>query len=153
MQIHVNTPEEYINQIPDNRKEALKALRKIILENIPEGFAETINYGMIGYVVPHSIYPKGYHVDSAHPLPFINIASQKNYIVLYHMGLYSNKELLDWFIKEYTIETKSKPDMGKGCLRFKKPDQIPFRLIGELVAKITVDDWIGSYERNRSKPS
>src|SRR5664279_912208 len=146
MQIHVNTPEEYINQIPDNRKEALKALRKIILENIPEGFAETINYGMIGYVVPHSIYPKGYQVDSAHPLPFINIASQKNYIVLYHMGLYSNKELLDWFIKEYTIETKSKPDMGKGCLRFKKPDQIPFRLIGELVAKITVDDWIGSYE-------
>jgi hypothetical protein len=149
MQIHVNTPEEYIEKIPENRKEAIKTIRKTILENIPEGFAETINYGMIGYVVPHSIYPKGYHVDSTHPLPFINIASQKNYIALYHMGLYLNKELLSWFIQEYSSQTKSKPDMGKGCLRFKKLDQIPYKLIGELVSKISVGDWIASYERNR----
>jgi uncharacterized protein YdhG (YjbR/CyaY superfamily) len=151
MQIKAKTPEEYIENIPDNRKEAVRKLRKIILENLPKGFTETIDYGMIGYVVPHSIYPKGYHTDSKQPLPFINLASQKNYISLYHMGLYGNKDLLGWFTKEYSNYTTRKLDMGKGCMRFKNPEQIPFSLIGELVSKITVRDWIANYERNRNR--
>jgi uncharacterized protein YdhG (YjbR/CyaY superfamily) len=151
MQIKAKTPEEYIDRIPEERKEAIRALRKIILENLPEGFTETINYGMIGYVVPHSLYSKGYHADPKQPLPFINLASQKNYIALYHMGIYSNKKLLAWFTSEYTKQTSLKPDMGKGCIRFKKPEKIPFKLIGELASKFTVKDWITIYEANRNK--
>jgi hypothetical protein len=150
MQIHATTPEEYIEKIPEERKPAIKAIRKAILENLPKGFSETISYGMIGYVVPHSIYPKGYHADPKQPLPFINVASQKNYIALYHMGLYGNKNLLDWFLAEYSTRTNRKPDMGKGCLRFKKMDQIPFGLIGELASKVSVNDWIINYENNRT---
>jgi uncharacterized protein YdhG (YjbR/CyaY superfamily) len=149
MQINANTPEEYIEHIPEDRKQAVRAIRNAILENIPDGFTETMSYGMIGYVVPHSLYPKGYHTNPALPLPFINIASQKNYIALYHMGLYMNMQLLNWFVDEYTTQTKHKPDMGKGCVRFKKIDQIPYKLIGELTSKISVEEWIASFERNR----
>jgi hypothetical protein len=102
-------------------------------------------------VVPHSLYSKGYHADPKQPLPFINLASQKNYIALYHMGIYSNKKLLAWFTSEYTKQTSLKPDMGKGCIRFKKPEKIPFKLIGELASKFTVKDWITIYEANRNK--
>lgn len=151
MQIEANTPEEYIEKIPEDRKQAIRSLRKVILENIPSGFQEVIGYGMIGYVVPHSIYPKGYHSTPKLPLPFINLASQKNHISLYHMGLYSNKKLLDWFTDEYIKQTKKKVDMGKGCVRFKNPDKIPFELIGELVSKVTVSDWISYYEKNISR--
>jgi uncharacterized protein YdhG (YjbR/CyaY superfamily) len=151
MQSKANTPEEYIDNIPEERKEALRSLRKVILENLPEGFAEVMGYGMIGYVVPHSIYPKGYHVTPKLPLPYINLASQKNYIALYHMGLYANKELFSWFTEEYSKQTKLKPDMGKGCIRFKKPDKIPYKLIGELVSKVTVKDYIAFYEINHFK--
>ena len=151
MQIKAKTPEEYIENIPDNRKEAVRKLRKIILENLPKGFTETIDYGMIGYVVPHSIYPKGYHANPKLPLPFINLASQNIFIALYHMGLYANKDLLGWFTKEYSNHTKQKLDMGKGCMRFKNPEQIPFSLIGDLVSKITVRDWIANYEKNRNR--
>jgi Domain of unknown function (DU1801) len=142
------TPEEYIESIPDNRKEAVSALRKTILDNLPKGFAEVMGYGMIGYVVPHSIYPNGYHSMPKLPLPFINLASQKNHIALYHMGIYGDKELLDWFTSEYSKQTNLKPDMGKGCIRFKKPDKIPYKLIGELVSRVTVKDWIATYEKN-----
>jgi uncharacterized protein YdhG (YjbR/CyaY superfamily) len=131
MQYNADNPEQYVDQLPDDRKEAIGKLRKSILDNLPEGFVETVSYGMIGYVVPHSIYPKGYHCDPKLPLPFMNIASQKNYIALYHMGIYGNKKLLDWFVNEYVLSFKSKPDMGKGCFRFKKPDRIPYQLIGE----------------------
>lgn len=151
MQIHAKTPEEYLEQIPEDRKEAVSALRKVILANLPEGFAEVIGYGMIGYVVPHSLYPKGYHADPKLPLPFINLASQKNYIALYHMGVYGNKELLGWFTEEYSKQTGNKPDMGKGCVRFKKTGNIPYKLIGELVSKVSVKEWISAYETNRSR--
>ena len=154
MQYNADNPEQYIDQLPDDRKEAIGKLRKTILDNLPEGFIETISYGMIGYVVPHTLYPKGYHCDPELPLPFMNIASQKNHIALYHMGIYGNKVLLDWFVHEYTTSFKSKPDMGKGCFRFKNPDRIPYKLIGELAAKISVTDWIKIYEQNRiTKPS
>jgi uncharacterized protein YdhG (YjbR/CyaY superfamily) len=148
MQIKADTPEGYIQQIPDDRKEAFRKLRQTILDNLPAGFKEEINYGMIGYVVPHSIYPGGYHCDTKLPLPFMNIASQKNFVALYHMGIYANPELLEWFTNEYPKYMKTKLDMGKSCIRFKKPDQMPFELIGELVSKMSVEDWIGIYEAN-----
>ena len=146
MQIKADTPEQYIDQLPDDRKQAISKLRKVILDNLPEGFEETINYGMIGYVVPHSIYPDGYHPDPKLPLPFINIASQKNFVAVYHMGIYADKKLMDWFVKEYPKHNKLKLDMGKSCIRFKKIDQIPYDLIGELVGKINSDEWINIYE-------
>jgi uncharacterized protein YdhG (YjbR/CyaY superfamily) len=153
MQIKAKTPEEYIENVPNDRREAMKAIRQSILENLPEGFEEIIGYGMIGYVVPHSIYPKGYHADPKLPLPFINLASQKNHIALYHMGLYSSQELLSWFTDEYSKQTKLKPDMGKGCVRFKNPEKIPLKLIGELVSRVSVKEWISNYEKNRGRRS
>ena len=146
MQIKADTPEQYIDQLPDDRKQAISKLRKVILDNLPEGFEETINYGMIGYVIPHSIYPDGYHTDPKQPLPFINIASQKNFVAVYHMGIYADKKLMDWFVKEYPKHNKLKLDMGKSCIRFKKIDQIPYDLIGKLVGKINSDEWINIYE-------
>lgn len=148
MQIKADTPDEYIAQLPEDRKPVVEKLRRVILDNLPKGFKEEINYGMIGYVVPHSIYPKGYHVTPELPLPFINIASQKNFIAVYHMGIYANPKLLDWFTAEYPKHCNLKLDMGKSCIRFKKPDQIPFDLIGELVSKVSVDEWIENYEAN-----
>ena len=154
MQIKADTPDQYVAQLPEDRKEAISKLRKSILDNLPEGFTEIVSYGMLGYVVPHSIYPKGYHADPKMPLPFINIASQKNHIALYHMGIYGNKKLLDWFLTEYGKIINSKPDIGKGCIRFKKPDRIPYKLIGELASKISVADLIKIYEANWiTKPS
>ena len=154
MQIKANTPDQYVDQLPEDRKEAISKLRISILENLPEGFTETVSYGMLGYVVPHSIYPKGYHADPKLPLPFMNIASQKNHIAIYHMGIYGNRKLLDWFLTEYEKLYHTKPDMGKGCFRFKKTDRIPYSLIGELSTKISVADWIKMYEQNRIiKPS
>jgi uncharacterized protein YdhG (YjbR/CyaY superfamily) len=146
MQSKAKTVEEYIAELPIGRQEAVSKLRKVILENLPEGFREEMSYGMIGYVVPHSIYPKGYHSTPKLPLPFINIASQKNYIAFYGMGVYADKKLLNWFTDNYAKHTSSKLDMGKGCIRFKKPDQIPFKLMGELASKVTVSEWIKLYE-------
>ena len=147
MQYKANSPEDYINQLPEDRQEPIKKLRAIIRNNIPKGFEEAISYGMIGYVVPHSIYPKGYHCDTKLPLPFMNIASQKNFIAVYHMGIYAKKELYDWFISEYPKHCKRKLDMGKSCMRFKYMDDIPYALIGELASKMTVKEWINSYQQ------
>jgi len=146
MQSSAKTVEEYISQVPDNQREAISKLRKTILENIPEGFSEEMSYGMIGYVVPFSLYPKGYHCNTKLPLPFLNIAAQKNFIAVYHMGIYANPELLKWFTDEFPKHSKLKLDMGKGCLRFKNVNQIPYDLIGELATKIEVADWISTYE-------
>ena len=147
MQYKANSPEDYINQLPEDRIEPIKKLRAIIQKNIPKGFEETISYGMIGYVVPHTMYPKGYHCTPELPLPFMNIASQKNFIAVYHMGVYAKKELLDWFVAEYPKHCKRKLDMGKSCMRFKYMDDIPYELIGELASKMTVKDWINTYEQ------
>ena len=142
------TPDEYIKQLPDDRKKAFSELRKAIQKNLPKGFEEVMNYGMIGYVVPHQLYPNGYHCDPKLPLPFASIATQKNFVTLYHMGVYANPELYAWFITEYQKRVKSKLDMGKSCIRFKKPELIPFDLIGELMRKMTVEEWIELYEKN-----
>ena len=148
MQSDCKTPQEYLDSLPEDRKIAVEKLRNSIKLNLPEGFQEEMSYGMLGYVVPHSIYPKGYHCKPNLSLPFINIASQKNFIALYHMGIYANPELLNWFVAEYSKPVKSKIDMGKSCIRFKKMEDIPFELIGELAAKMTVFEWISIYENN-----
>ena len=146
MQYKAISPEDYISQIPKERQEAMEKLRKVIKDNLPKGFEEGMNYNMIGYYVPHSIYPNGYHCDTKLPLPFMNIASQKNFMALYHMGMYAKKEILDWFTSEYPKHCKYKLDMGKSCVRFKKIEDIPYDLIGQLTAKISVDEWIQVYE-------
>lgn len=151
MQSEATTPEEYLKTLPEDRKEAMSSLRNTILGNLPQGFEETMSYGMLGYVIPHSLYPKGYHGDPRLPLPFINLASQKNYIALYHMAIYSDPDLLKWFTDAYTKHSKSKLDMGKSCIRFKKIDQIPYTLIGELCRKITPEEWINTYENQIKK--
>ena len=146
MQSRAVTVNEYIDSLSGDRKDAMEKLRTAILNNIPKGFVETMNYGMIGYVVPHSIYPDGYHCNRELPLAFINIASQKNFIAVYHMGIYANKKLLDWFIAEYSKHSKAKLDMGKSCIRLKKIEQIPYELIGKLASRLTPDEWIKMYE-------
>jgi len=148
MQSKATTPEKYIDELPEDRQKAIRGLRKEIRKNLPKGFKENMGYGMIGYVVPHSVYPKGYHCDPKQPLPFISLASQKNYISVYHMGLYGDKDLTKWFTREYEKLGIGRLDMGKCCIRFKKVDKIPFKLIGELSARIRPDEWIAIYEKN-----
>ncbi len=152
MQSQSKTAEGYLKEVPSERLEAFTTLRNTVLKNIPKGFEECMGYGMIGYVVPHKIYPAGYHCDPKIPLPFVSIASQKNFIALYHMGIYANPELLEWFVGEYPKHCKTKLDMGKGCVRFKKPDDIPFKLIAELLKKISVKEWIAQYESALKAP-
>lgn len=148
MQSKATSPEQYIAELPEERKEAISKLRATILNNLPKGFEERMSYSMLGYVVPHTIYPAGYHCNTSLPLPFMNLASQKNFIAVYHSGIYADPKLLDWFKAEYPKHCKRKLDMGKSCIRFKKIDEIPYELIGELVTKMTVDEWIEMYEAN-----
>ena len=151
MQSKAKTPAEYISELTEERKQAMMKLRETILKNLPEGFVEEMSYGMIGYVVPHSIYPAGYHVNPELPLPFINIGSQKKFIALYHMGIYSDKDLLNWFVKEYPKHAKTKLDMGKSCIRFKNINHIPYELIGKLVSNVNAEQWIKKYEQALKK--
>lgn len=146
MQSTATTPDAYLESLPDDRKSAMIKLREIIKANLPEGFQEGMGYGMMGYSVPHSTYPNGYHCDPKQPLPFLGMASQKNFIAVYHMGIYADKELYDWFVAEYPKHVKTKLDMGKSCIRFKKPENIPYDLLAELFTKMTVEDWISRYE-------
>jgi uncharacterized protein YdhG (YjbR/CyaY superfamily) len=141
-----STPQEYLESLPDDRKAPMLQLHNTIKKNLPAGFSECMSYGMLGYAVPHSRYPAGYHCDPKQPLPFVSIASQKNYIALYHMGLYAMPQLLHWFQDEYARQSKTKLDMGKSCIRFKKAEHIPFDLVGELMKKVSPDEWIAVYE-------
>jgi len=143
----MNPVVDYINSIEEGpRKELFLQMRDVIIKNLPNGFEEEMNYGMIGYVVPHSLYPKGYHCSPEQPLPFVNLVIRKDIITFYHMGLYADSAMLSWFEKEYIEETGKKPDMGKSCIRFKKTTPIPFTLIGELMQKISPEQWIERYE-------
>ena len=147
MQNFTDTPDQYVEQLPEDRIAPIETLRKVIKENLPPGFVEAMSYGMIGYVVPHSLYPAGYHCDPKLPLPFMSIASQKNFVAVYHMGMYADPVLLEWFTTEFAKRAKGKLDMGKSCVRFKKPAEIPFQLIGELAGKMSVEDWVALYEK------
>ncbi|GAA3644791.1 DUF1801 domain-containing protein [Flavivirga jejuensis] len=146
MQSKATSAQQYLDELPEDRKEPINKLRQQILDNLPKGVVEQMSYGMLGYVIPHAVYPNGYHCDPKLPLPFMNLASQKNFIAVYSMVLYSKKELMDWFTSEYTKQCKYKLDMGKSCIRFKKMNDIPFELIGELTAKVTTEEWVNIYE-------
>ena len=142
----VATPEQYVNTLPDDRKEAIEKIRQVLKENLPDGYVEEISYGMIGYVVPFSIYPDGYAVKPKVPLPLINLGNTKGHIALHHMGVYSVPGVAEWFQEEYPKHSKTKLDMGKGCIRFKRIDDIPYDLLGLLAQKIDVPTWIKTYE-------
>ncbi len=148
MQSKATTPEDYLSELPEERKMAMTKLRNVIKDKLPKGFKEVMSYGMIGFVVPHESYPSGYHCNPKLPLPFINLGSQKNFIAVHHLGIYADKNLLDWFVAEYPKHVKTKLDMGKGCIRFKNMNDIPFEVIGELVSKMSMEAWISIYETN-----
>ena len=148
MKIEAQSADDYFKKVPDERQEPMNKLRTIINANLPKGFEECLGYGMPSWVVPHSIYPSGYHTTPHLPLPFMSLASQKNFIALYHMGIYADKNLLAWWEKEYAKRCNRKLDMGKSCIRFKYLDDIPYKLIAELCTKITPDDWITVYENS-----
>ena len=120
MKIEANSLEDYLNQVPEERKASFCKLYETILQNLPRGFQVNLSYGMIGWSVPLESYPDGYHCTPNTPLPFINLASQKNFIALYHMGIYAEPDLLHWFVSEYPKHAPRKLDMGKSCIRFKK---------------------------------
>lgn len=147
MKIEANSIEDYLNHVPEERKSSFRKLYETVSQNLPQGFQEELSYGMIGWNISLETYPAGYHCTPNTPLPFINLASQKNFIALYHMGIYANKDLLKWFTEEYPKYSARKLDMGKSCIRFKKPDDIPFELIAELCQKISPQDWISTYEK------
>lgn len=151
MKANGNTVSEILTNLPDDRIKPFNKLHSIIVKNLPKGFEPAISYGGLGYVVPHSIYPDGYHCKPIEPLPFAGLSSQKNTINFYHMGIYSDPKLLAWFVAEYPKHSKQKLDMGKSCVRFKKMDEIPYELIGELMQKMSVEDWIYIYESNLKK--
>lgn len=146
-----NTVAEILANLPEDRKEPFTKLHETILKNLPKGFEPGISYGMIGYVVPHTLYPAGYHCKPSEPLPFVSLASQKASINFYHMGIYAKPELLEWFVTQYPKHSNQKLDMGKSCIRFKKPEHIPYDLIGELMTKMSVEEWINLYESNLKK--
>lgn len=146
MQAIGKTVQEILTSLPEDRAEPFNKLHDIIVKNLPKGFEAGISYGGLGYVIPHSLYPAGYHCKPIEPLPFAGIASQKNFISFYNMGIYSDPKLLDWFVAEYPKHSKQKLDMGKSCIRFKKMDQIPYELIGELMTKMSAQEWINLYE-------
>ncbi|MBS1760533.1 MAG: DUF1801 domain-containing protein [Bacteroidetes bacterium] len=151
MKTEGNTVNDLLKNIPEDRAAAFNKLHNIIIANLPEGFEAAISYGGLGYVVPHSIYPNGYHCKPSEPLPFAGIASQKNSINFYHMGIYSDSKLLEWFVAEYPKYCNQKLDMGKSCVRFKKMNDIPYMLIGSLMKKLSVKDWINIYESKLKK--
>ncbi|WP_124980724.1 DUF1801 domain-containing protein [Nonlabens xiamenensis] len=150
MNSKANTPKAYLEELPSDRREPIKKIRQQILDHLPDGFEEGMLYGMLGYYVPKKIYEPGYHVGKEWtPLPFINLASQKNYIALYHSGIYANADLHDWFVQAYSQHSQYKLDMGKSCIRFKRMDDIPYDLIGQLCGKMTPAEWIEIYERRK----
>lgn len=151
MQSQVNTVQEYCSQCPANQADAFHKLRETINNNLPDWFEECMNYGMLWYVIPHSLYPAGYHCDPKLPLPFMGLAYQKNSINFYHMWIYSDQLLLQRFQSEFPLFSQRKLDMGKSCVRFKWYDDIPYDLIGQLVTKITVQNRITIYEKSLKK--
>lgn len=150
MQSKAATVEEYIQSLPEDRAIQIQSIRKVIKKNLPKGFKETMQYGMISYVVPHTLYPAGYHCNPQDAVPFVSLASQKNFIALYHMAIYQGA-LHDWFVKEWKKSSDKKLDMGKSCIRFKKFEDVPLKLVGELMTKISPTQWIELYEKTRGK--
>jgi len=146
MKSTAKTAEEYLAGLPEDRRLAIGAVRKVILDNLPEGYEERMQYGMIGYVVPHSIYPAGYHCDPTQPLSYACLASQKNHMALYSMCAYGDKATFEWIQKAFKAAGK-KLDMGKSCIRFKKLDDLPLDVIGQLIARVPVKTYVAQVEQ------
>ena len=146
-----STVDAYINGLPQKRTAPMKRLMNRISENLPEGFESVLNYGMPSWVVPHRIYPAGYHPNPKLPLPFLSIASQKSHIAVYHMGIYASPPLLEWFVETYPQHCNTKLNMGKSCIRFTNTSKIPHDLIGELCRKLSPQQWIKIYEEQIKK--
>ncbi len=149
MKVNGKTVQEILDNVPEDRAVPFNKLHDIIVKNLPKGFAPGISYGGLGYVIPHTRYPDGYHCKPSEPLPFAGIASQKGSINFYHMGMYSDPALLEWFVTEYPKHSNQKLDMGKSCVRFKKFEEIPYALLGELMTKMSAEEWIAKYEEER----
>ncbi|MEC9485282.1 MAG: DUF1801 domain-containing protein [Candidatus Izemoplasma sp.] len=149
MKEDVSTVKDYINALSQEKKHVINRLRKTIQANLPKGFEETCQYHMISYVVPLSLYPKGYLNKKDTPLPLLSLEAQKHHIAIYHMALYMSPNLMRWFKQRYQETVNHRLDMGKSCIRFKHLDDIPYELIGELVAKITPKEFILQYESVR----
>lgn len=145
MKSSAKTVDEYLQALPEDRRAAISAVRKVILDNLPKGYQECMSYGMIGYVVPHSLYPKGYHCDPKLPLPFANLGSQKNHMALYLMNLYGDAKTEQWFQKAWRAAGK-KLDMGKACIRFRRLDDVPLEVVGQVIARTPVADYIARIE-------
>ncbi len=151
MQSKAKTPDAYIASLPDDRRPVISDIRDTINKNLPKGFKECMTYGMIGWVIPHELYPPGYHCDPKLPLGFMSLASQKNYISLYAMSLYGGTKELEWFQNEWPKHSSKKLDMGKCCIRFKNPEDVPLPLIANLASRVTPQQWIETYEKARKK--
>ncbi len=145
------TIKDYLASVSEDRRSSFIKLQKTIRKHLPKGFQATMSYGMLGWVVPVKTYPDGYHCNPKLPLPFVNLANQKRFIAVYHSGMYADKKVYDWFVKEYPKHCKYKLDMGKSCVRFKKIEDIPYELIAELMTKFTVEEWINLYESKIKK--
>jgi len=153
MQSKAATVAQYLAELPADRRAAIEAVRKVILKNLDKkGYAEGMQYGMIGYFVPHSVYPPGYHCDPRQGLPFAALASQKNYMAVYLNGIYSDPATLKWFLDAWSASGKKKPDMGKCCVRFKSLEDIPLEVIGEVIKRTPAKDLIAHYESARDAP-
>ncbi|MCC6866895.1 MAG: DUF1801 domain-containing protein [Ignavibacteria bacterium] len=148
MKAQGKTVKEILANVPPERYESFNKLHNVIVKNLPKGFEPAISYGGLGYVIPHKLYPAGYHCKPAEPLPFAGISSQKDSINFYHMGIYAEPKLYKWFTTEFPKHTKQKLDIGKSCVRFKKIDDIPYKLIGELMKKLSAKEWIEIYKKN-----
>ena len=147
MQSKATSVEHYLTELPEDRKAIMQQLREMIQSHISKDTEETMQYGMITYVIPYSVYPAGYHCAPKQPLPFISLAAQKNFFAFYHMGMYAKPELLNWYIEAYERIMQRKPDVGKSCIRFKKAEHISFELLAELVRRMPSSEWIELYEK------
>lgn len=150
MQSKAATVAEYLKELPADRREAISKVRSVIRKNLPKGYAECMSYGMIGYVVPHKIYKPGYHCNPSQPLPMACLASQKNYMTLHLSAIYMNTVSEQWLREEFEARGK-RLDMGKGCIRFKKLEDLPLDVIGQAIARVPVADFIMYYEDARKK--
>lgn len=151
MKIEASSVSEYIEAIDAERRDAYSKLYQVVADNIPDGFTSCMQYNFPSYVVSLEEYPPGYHCTPNTPLPFVSVGAQKNFLALYHMGVYASPDLMKWFVEEYPKHSKYKLDMGKSCIRFKRINDIPYKLIGEFMQKMSVDQWISIYENAYKK--
>jgi hypothetical protein len=141
----------YIANLPEDRREPMQALCEVFRKHLPQGFEETLAYGMVSFCVPHSTYPRGYHCDPKIALPFVQIASQKKHLAVYHMGLYAMPEELEWFKETWASSSKDKLDIGKSCIRLNPAKPLPLGVLGELAERIGLERWIEVYDKMRPK--